>query len=178
MATNNINHRYSLHLGSSTLTESNYNCLKADLSGLNSFLVKSSAGINYSNLNAWRTASGKDLNSIELNPDFVSSTDLHIQSNSFKIDRKGIHVPGIYYDIDGLTRDTLSPDIGADDHKPMSNGIDIGVYNIAGIDNLDCFGTNEQVSIKLTNTGVNTHDFTLNPIEIQLDLYRSLFWNG
>ena len=165
---NNINHRYSLHLGSSTLTESNYNCLKADLSGLNSFLVKSSAGINYSNLNAWRTASGKDLNSIELNPDFVSSTDLHIQSNSFKIDRKGIHVPGIYYDIDGLTRDTLSPDIGADDHKPMSNGIDIGVYNIAGIDNLDCFGTNEQVSIKLTNTGVNTHDFTLNPIEIQL----------
>ena len=62
----------------------------------------------------------------------------------------------------------MSPDIGADDHKPMSNGIDIGVYNIAGIDNLDCFGTNEQVSIKLTNTGVNTHDFTLNPIEIQL----------
>lgn len=165
---NNLNHRYSLHLGSSTLTESNYNCLKTDLSGLNSFLVKSSGGINYSNLSAWQTASGKDLNSLELNPDFVSSNDLHIQSTSFKIDRKGTHVPGVNYDFDGMLRDTVSPDIGADDHMPISNGIDIGVYDITGIDNFECFGMNEQVSVRLINTGISEHDFSIYPVEIQL----------
>jgi len=68
------------------------------------------------NLAAWQTATGKDSNSISGSPLFVSSTNLHIDSTfTSPVSNAGTRIAGITTDIDNNTRDTLSPDIGADE---------------------------------------------------------------
>lgn len=61
-------------------------------------------------LEAWQTSSEMDDNSIEVNPAFVSSDDLHAQS--FFLDGTGEAIPGLTVDKDGVTRSS-PPDIGA-----------------------------------------------------------------
>ena len=118
-------------------------------SSQNCFLVGSSAGVNYNSLSAWSTASGHDNLSINTLPDFVSNENLHIQTTSFKVDRKGISIPGVFGDIDNDLRDGSFPDIGADEYNPISNGPDVGIYSISGINIVECFSSMEQISVHL-----------------------------
>ncbi len=67
------------------------------------------------NLAAWRTATGKDGNSVSADPVFVSATDLHLSSNSSPAANAGTNIAGITVDIDGDTRSAIKPDIGADE---------------------------------------------------------------
>ncbi|MEJ2543241.1 MAG: T9SS type A sorting domain-containing protein [Calditrichaceae bacterium] len=60
-----------------------------------------------------QTASGKDINSISINPEFVSSTDLHTFVEA--LDSAGTPLTAVTDDIDGELRDTMYPDIGADE---------------------------------------------------------------
>lgn len=64
------------------------------------------------NFSAWKTSTGKEGNSLNLNPGFTSSTNLHI-SNTALI--AGTPISGITTDIDGDTRSTTKPTIGADE---------------------------------------------------------------
>ena len=66
------------------------------------------------------TATGKDANSKNVDPLFVSATDLHIQATSPVINM-GIAAGGITTDFDGQTRDAM-PDIGADEILPAVPG--------------------------------------------------------
>ncbi|MFC2099101.1 T9SS type A sorting domain-containing protein, partial [Bacteroidota bacterium] len=68
-------------------------------------------GSDYNNIAALMTASGKDLKSVELNPRYVSTTDL--RSGQQGLLKKAIPVEGVTVDIDGVTRDVTTPDIGA-----------------------------------------------------------------
>ncbi len=72
-------------------------------------------GSNRADLTAWQTATGQDLNSISVNPDFVSSTDLHINTSSLAVSNNGIYLPAVQDDIDGDIRNN-PPDIGADEY--------------------------------------------------------------
>jgi hypothetical protein len=73
-------------------------------------------GANIDSLSAWKTATGKDVNSIVVAPAFTSATDLHLVVNSnCGIDHKGIPINAITTDIDTDTRDLVHPDIGADE---------------------------------------------------------------
>jgi len=65
-------------------------------------------------LSEWQTATGLDLHSISEDPRFVSTTDLHIGSDS-PVDSTGIPITDILTDFDGDLRDSLFPDIGADE---------------------------------------------------------------
>lgn len=70
---------------------------------------------------AWQTATGKDVHSLNVAPEFVSLTDLHlIPDSNCVIDRKGIPIAGITTDIDNTTRDANHPDIGADEFSNTS----------------------------------------------------------
>jgi parallel beta-helix repeat protein len=69
--------------------------------------------INGMTLEEWREFSGQDSHSIQLDPLFVSETDLHLQAMSPCIDI-GTPIPGIIDDIDGELRDS-TPCIGADE---------------------------------------------------------------
>jgi len=90
-------------------------------------------------LDAWKTASGKDTNSISVDPDFRSATDLHIDSLSVNVDRKGTPIAGITTDFDTLPRNANWPDIGADEYlssppvgvsliSPSHNATNVNLY--------------------------------------------------
>jgi parallel beta-helix repeat protein len=86
-------------------------------------------GGNYSDLAAFKAASGLDVNSVSVNPVFVSATDIH--TTSYYLDNKATHIAVVTTDIDGESRNGTTPDIGADEFVasflPMS-----GIYTIGG----------------------------------------------
>jgi hypothetical protein len=70
----------------------------------------------YSNLQSFQLAHQKlDSNSISADPEYYSGLDLH--SNSLALHKAGTPVWWITTDIDGQLRDTLTPDIGADEFQ-------------------------------------------------------------
>ncbi len=71
---------------------------------------------------ALQTESGMDVNSIELNPNFESATDLHINDFSNVCDA-GIAIAEITDDIDGDSRGN-PPDIGADEQGKLIYTVD------------------------------------------------------
>lgn len=70
-------------------------------------------GASYSDLPAWQTGTGFDANSMSVDPQFVSSTDLHVLADT--LNGAAIPIAGIIVDIDGDPRNALHPDIGADE---------------------------------------------------------------
>jgi len=89
-----------------------------------------------------------DSNSISVSNHFDT---IGYHSRSGQLDGKGIPITGISTDIDGETRNSSNPDIGANEFKAAPNA--------AGVDSLTssvfCLGTNS-VSIQIQNFGVDT----------------------
>ena len=57
------------------------------------------------NINNWKTATGKDTRSYNINPNFISTTDLHLNGTvSSLLESGGTTISGISIDIDGQTR--------------------------------------------------------------------------
>ncbi len=87
---------------------------------------------NYLDLTDYQAASPNDVNSIEENPPFKSTTepyDLHIDvTQSSNINGGAISISGITEDFDGDSRDAISPDIGADEYDVA--GALCGTYTI------------------------------------------------
>ncbi len=87
---------------------------------------------SYTSLPSWVSATGKDAASINVNPPFVSSTDLHITAgSSTPLESNGASTAttGVTTDIDGQTRPGpagstfgggTAPDIGADEFDGVS----------------------------------------------------------
>lgn len=74
-------------------------------------------GDSYTTLAAWKTATGKDANSKNINPTFVSLTDLHLQAvaGNAGLNNTGVSIATFNTDIDGQARSLTTPDIGADE---------------------------------------------------------------
>ncbi|MCX6257270.1 MAG: right-handed parallel beta-helix repeat-containing protein, partial [Bacteroidia bacterium] len=64
----------------------------------------------------WRTLSGQDTHSVSVDPGFTSTTDLHTSLAAFY--DTGTPITGITTDIDGDTRNSTAPCIGADEFTP------------------------------------------------------------
>jgi hypothetical protein len=136
---------------------SNYNDLYCPTPGSNSQYVGYRNGTNFDSLVNWQTATGFDLNSISLNPDFVSATDLHINPSSTNVNNLGTPISGITIDYDGDTRDLITPDIGADEYT-ASPAYYIITANAYGPGTITPSGT-----ILIDTTGVADTTFTINP---------------
>lgn len=95
-------------------TDINYNDYYASgVAGVLGFLTSDRTTIA-----AWRTATGKDLQSIAGDPLFTSATDLHINpatAGTSPVRNVGAPITGITTDYDGETRSATTPDIGADE---------------------------------------------------------------
>jgi hypothetical protein len=66
----------------------------------------------------WKTLSGVDTNSVAGNPQFVSTSDLHINVNATptsSASNAGTFIASVPKDIDGDLRSSTTPDIGADE---------------------------------------------------------------
>ena len=104
----------------------------------------------HSSLSAWRTATTKETNSMNANPMFVSTTDLHINSAS-TIALQGTssnNSPFSNFDIDGDLRNTVTPDIGADEFTTS----DLAADSIH-ISTQMCIGKNYNITIDIKNMG-------------------------
>jgi hypothetical protein len=132
---------------SSSLSENNYNCFY--FTGSNIAYWNST---NYSTLAAFRSGSGREANSIVADPMFVSATDLHVRG--IDLNEKGLLSNLVQFDFDGEKRDSVKPDIGADEFRiPGPDDAGISAY----ISPLAPFASgNMSVKVLMTNYGSDT----------------------
>lgn len=81
----------------------------------------------YSNLVDMQTAlAPHEANSLNAKPVFISNIDLHLDANgNCAFEGRGIPITGIVDDIDGDTRNTTTPDIGADEFTGLGGGVGV-----------------------------------------------------
>jgi hypothetical protein len=105
----------ALETAASQLTGGDYNNLYSNSTGGGANLVGKIGASDYATMAAWRTASGRDANSITANPQYVANTNLHIRQDVVSpVSNAGATVGGIAADFDGDPRGA-TPDIGADE---------------------------------------------------------------
>ncbi|MFC1731599.1 right-handed parallel beta-helix repeat-containing protein, partial [candidate division KSB1 bacterium] len=130
---------------SSAITSSNYN----DIYATGTYLAYWSG--SHTTLSSLQTASGKDGNSVSVNPGFISLTDLHV--NNVFLDSAATPISGISEDFDGDTRNTTHPDIGADEFVLVP--ADAGILSLVE-PTAPCSGNTVNVSVELMNYGTDT----------------------
>jgi len=126
----------------------NYNDYKT-----NGYIGDWHATTNISSLSAWKTTSSLDANSISVNPNFVSNTDLHIQSS--QVQRAGtttLNAPVTNIDIDGRSRHNIHPDMGAHEYSFD----DLKITKVTVEDNM-CLSS--KYNVKITIKNISNHDF-------------------
>ena len=93
-----------------------YNDYYVNPSGSGVKFIGQIAATGSATLAAWQTATGQDVNSLNIQPNFVSATDLHLTvGTNCGLDGYGTPIAGITTDIDAQTRDAGAPDMGADE---------------------------------------------------------------
>jgi trimeric autotransporter adhesin len=75
-------------------------------------------GVDATTPDALRTATGGDLNSLTVEPQFVSNTDLHLNGNN--LNNTGQAIASVPVDFDGQSRIGSTPDIGADEYPQVA----------------------------------------------------------
>jgi hypothetical protein len=99
----------------------------------------------------WISASHRDSASLNVNPSFVSASDLHVAS--IAMDDRGTHVNNVSDDIDGQTRSLVTPDIGADEYSSISRSV--GITAILSPMDSTCGSAATQIIAVVSNTGGN-----------------------
>lgn len=128
-------------------------------------------GTTYNNLTNFRSATSLDANSVSINPSFVSSTDLHI--NAIGLNGKAKKIAFVSKDIDGETRNSSTPDIGADEFTPPT--LDAGITKLISPGTLYKATTLDIVAV-VTNLGIDTIKSVTVQIKINKDtLARKIF---
>ena len=110
--------KQGIYLGSTTTdVVSNYNDFL--VTGTTNAFVGYRAGVNYTTLSAWTTATTKDANSFSLDPLYVDTTNANYKPAMAPLDNKGKSGTGITTDILNISRSTTTPDIGAYEYSPL-----------------------------------------------------------
>lgn len=129
---------YAVRVGGSGINpprlNCNYNILYApNTGGMTGFYN----AVGYANLSGWNAATGQDINSNAIDPEFInaagsaSSFNLHINNEPTPVEQKGISIGSVTDDFDGETRSSLTPtDIGADAGSFIQNDPLAGDYTV------------------------------------------------
>ena len=118
----NTNGGYAVYITSGAvtlgyITTMDYNDIFS--TGTNIGYYNTAAVVN--NLNTWKSTTGKDANSISVNPAFISSTDLHI--SEMALNGSCMQLPEVPDDIDSQLRNNPT-DMGADEFTPSTMVLD------------------------------------------------------
>ncbi|PCH96448.1 MAG: hypothetical protein COB85_03590 [Bacteroidetes bacterium] len=136
---------------------------------------------NYEDLPALQAGSGKDANSVSVNPNYFSVTDLHTNVNT--MESMGDGTVGLSTDIDGDTR-SGSPDIGADEFTGVGTPL-TGVYTVGGttpdfatvsdaVDSMNIVGISAAVTFDIRDGSYN-EQFQVYPITGSSNTSRVIF---
>jgi|GEM_PF-3772813 len=146
---------YNFYLNSSfAITESDHNNFYNKNGNVGYF------NANQATLAAWQSASGFDANSLSADPQFYAPNDLHTCAAA--LDGAGKVLSLVTMDIDGNTRNTSTPDIGADEFAAM-------VGSFLGPDTAICAGDSITIGVFVpgtylwTPTGDTTGTITVGP---------------
>ncbi len=107
------------------------------------------AGAVTASLANWISASGKDSASVQVNPNFVTPTDLH--ATSIAMEDLGRKLANVNDDIDGETRSANAPDIGADEYSAAQRNVGVQAL-LSPVDSV-CGDGAVPVIVVVTNTG-------------------------
>lgn len=107
-------------------------------------------GTKYSSMSAWQSNTGKDANSVNVDPGYQNYVDLHVSNIS--LNEKAIPIAWVSTDIDGQSRDVSNPDIGADEFITLLR--DIGVTDLDS-PVVFCAGTHN-IKVRFQNYGIDT----------------------
>jgi len=117
-------------------------------------------GVEYSILQ-WTTNFGLDSNSIFTPPFFISNLNLH-QFNTFDMNGAGLPLSDVIEDIDGQSRNTLSPDIGADEFDiDLSTFHDLNLNKIIYPDSSSCIEVDSLVIQIINNSAFQVNSFNI-----------------
>jgi hypothetical protein len=101
----------------------------------------------------WKSISTRDVNSVSVNPDFTSSSDLHTFSAA--LNNKATPLSSVSTDIDGEMRDLLTPDIGADEFTILTDNL--GLTNIISPSQMNsCGQASNMIEVSIENVGATT----------------------
>lgn len=147
---NNVIANLGLGFGIITFTNdslsSDYNCFYTPNCPLGYW-----AGYSTNTLAIWWLYTNQDSNSIITNPGFFSPTDLHVTHKN--LDSSGLVLADVIVDYDGDLRDSLYPDIGADEFHIYK--LDAGLTQI--VDPVaPCLGDSSMISVRVKNFGLDT----------------------
>lgn len=108
-------------------------------------------GGNIATLAALQLASGKDSNSVALDPLYTSISDLH--ASALGINAAGSPDSLVSIDYDGFPRDVTTPDIGADEFIMWND--DAGVLALVS-PVIACPASSSSIEVKVRNFGIDT----------------------
>ncbi len=117
--------------------------------------------------------SGYDSHSKNISPNYLSTNDFHLYDNT--LNGAGTPISGITNDIDGDTRSTTNPDIGADEFNMYATDIELYAINRPNI--ISPVGSND---IKIAIRNMGTSYIVLDSLHYQLDngTVNSVSWTG
>ncbi|MDZ7849072.1 MAG: CARDB domain-containing protein [Owenweeksia sp.] len=148
----NLKNNNLVHLGTGRAIYAN-NLSQFSSSNYNNFYTNGTelgyAGTAITDLAAWQFSTGRDANSVSLDPLFVSAENLHIRLTG--LDRAGTPLSGVSEDIDGDMQDANYPDIGADEVVLFPD--DIAVNDLLNLASNCSLGDSLQVTVNIKNNG-------------------------
>ncbi|MCF8296113.1 MAG: T9SS type A sorting domain-containing protein, partial [Saprospiraceae bacterium] len=121
---------------------------------------------NISTISVWQNSLGLDSNSVSMSPMFYSAGDYHIGNPL--LDNLGTPVPEVIIDLDGQPRDSLHPDIGADefDFTPVDLSPTKFIHNLIG----ECYTNSETLKVRVKNYGTTTINFNQDTATITMSI--------
>jgi len=114
---------------------------------------------------AWQTASARDTNSLAVNPRFLSTTSG--LPNSTAMNNQGTPIATVTTDVNGATRSTTTPDMGAHEYTPIPK--DVAAVSLSR-NNVGCFTNAEPIRAIVRNTGADTLNFGTDTLRITLNM--------
>lgn len=114
---------------------------------------------------AWQTASARDTNSLAVNPRFLSTTSG--LPNSTAMNNQGTPIATVTTDVNGATRSTTTPDMGAHEYTPIPK--DVAAVSLSR-NNVGCFTNAEPIRAIIRNTGADTLNFGTDTLRITLNM--------
>jgi hypothetical protein len=128
-------------------------------------------------LGDWKVGTGIDISSRNVNPMFISATNLHIDNSSPSSLESSASAVSITTDFDGDVRPGpvgsvngggTSPDIGADEFDGIPVSLDMGATVIINPLTTGCYDATETIKVRIKNYGGATIDFSSNPITVNV----------